>query len=941
MTTPMCLVRVCAVFMLSVASYADAQEGRRGAASVVGRVTEASTGDPVPGAAVVIEGSRFGATTDSSGTFRIVNAPAGPQVVRAQRIGFAPARVNVVVPGDGLLAVNFELARNALALKGVRVTADPASRARGELGTASVIEIEAIRNQMAASLAGVLELVPGVPLQAPGLDNVQQVSLRSVPISFGASSGDRSAATLAAFGTLIVLDGVPLSNNANLQTLGSRAELSFSGSAGGGIDLRRIPAATLERVEVIRGVPSARYGDLTSGAIIVDTRAGAIDPSLSVRLDAATTEASLVGGSRLGVRHTGSFTTNLARTRPGSGARNDEATRFAAQLAHRASFGGDAEGVPLDEAARDARVVFDTRAEFYRLVDVRPEIATSPGVEFTSREAGGRLLERMRLRLGESARLEWTAAWQQSTQRSFSRANHVRGATPVTNRTEPGRQVGRYLGGIYNARATVEGDPGFLYSRAELALPRSFAALLHDFRLGSELRREANSGSGFQFDIEFPPQSAFNGVRGFDRPRAFSSIPALATSALYLDDRVSATLPGGMLLNLQAGVRADLLHRGETWFSGTRDVAWQPRLNLEIAPTSWFRLRAGAGRLAKSPSLGELSPATDYYDVINVNYFANVPEERLAVLTTFLFDPGNPDLGYAVADRAEGGFEVGFGGGTNVSFTAFADRTSNGVGIRPEATFITRERFDLINAVPGSGQPPTFVEPAASVDSIPVLIERPANNVALRSSGFEVTADFEEIPVLRTRIALQGAFVKSSLLKDGIEFAPSFRDFQVNERELRAPYYESVRRTGERFLLNTRIIHQLPEVGLVVTGTIQHTLREIRRNVGGTDTLAFVGYITRTGVLVPIPAEERARPEYADIRVPRTGVLATPQKGAVDWMFSLQVSKSLPGNGRLSFYAFNAFDRVGRFGSGTVTPRVFQPNRFGLEVMMPLQGFVP
>ena len=84
------------------------------------------------------------------------------------------------------------------------------------------------------------------------LDRVQQISLRSVPISSGAVPSDRSAENLAAFGTLIVLDGVPLSNNANLQSLGSRSDLSFSTSAGGGVDLRRIPAATIERGSLAR-----------------------------------------------------------------------------------------------------------------------------------------------------------------------------------------------------------------------------------------------------------------------------------------------------------------------------------------------------------------------------------------------------------------------------------------------------------------------------------------------------------------------------------------------------------------------------------------------------------------------------------------------------------------------------------------------------------------
>ena len=37
---------------------------------------------------------------------------------------------------------------------------------------------------------------------------------------------------------------------------------------------------------------------------------------------------------------------------------------------------------------------------------------------------------------------------------------------------------------------------------------------------------------------------------------------------------------------------------------------------------------------------------------------ANEPAERLAMLTTFVFDPTNPELGYSIADRAEAGFEL-------------------------------------------------------------------------------------------------------------------------------------------------------------------------------------------------------------------------------------------------------------------------------------------
>src|SRR5690606_29959788 len=99
----------------------------------------------------------------------------------------------------------------ALEQEAIVVTADPVGRARGELGTASVVGREAIANQVAISLRGVLELVPGVAMTTPGLSGVQQVGLRAAPTTAAA------AGEFAAFGTLIIVDGVPMSNNANLQ----------------------------------------------------------------------------------------------------------------------------------------------------------------------------------------------------------------------------------------------------------------------------------------------------------------------------------------------------------------------------------------------------------------------------------------------------------------------------------------------------------------------------------------------------------------------------------------------------------------------------------------------------------------------------------------------------------------------------------------------------
>lgn len=901
-----------------------AQAPSGSATSVAGRISDASSKAPLAQAIVTLEGTALSTTADAEGRYHLTGVPAGPQVLRVIRIGYAPARRAIVIPSTGALTVDIAMARSALNLPDISVTADPVSRAKGELGTASVIEREAIKNQTAVSLQGLLELVPGVTLQPPGLDEVQQFGLRSVPISSGGGgpgSGQPSASQLASFGTQIVLDGVPVSNNANLQSLGPRGELSFSTSAGGGIDLRRLPASTIERVEVIRGIPSARFGDLTQGAVLVDTRAGRIDPELLVLLDARTVEASIVGGTSLGGTQTGSATFDLARTRVAPGQTDDESYRFALQAAHRLERHG---------------LSLDTRFDAFQLVQDRPESALFPNIESRGRDNGFRVSERARLDFGHRSRLEWTAAFELTRQRSMTREPKLRAAQPFTNRLTEGTQVGKFIGGVYNSRVDLQGDPRAFYSRLELVTEPRWFGTNETFRAGLELRREWNAGPGFLFDIEFPPQSTFNGVNGYDRPRRFDQIPPMVTTALYADERVSWPLGREGNVAVQGGVRLDLFHAGSSWFSGVRDHVLQPRLNVELAPSRWFRFRAGAGRLTKTPALGSLYPGPQYYDLVNVNYYANDPAERLAVLTTRIVDATNPKLGYSRADKLEAGFEATLAPGAEIAFAAFHDRVTGAVGTIAEPTSFPRGLFRIVDSTTGKGRPPDFETPAYATETVPVLIDRPSNNLRLTSSGVELIATIPEIPGTRTRLAIQGSYLKNRQENVGIEYSRDFGDFQLSDRTPRSPYWVGGTRTGDRLLLTSRLIHQQAGAGLVVTGTIQLTLRETRQNVGGTDTLSFAGYITRAGVLVPVPEADRGLPQYHDLRQPRGGLLIDPQKGPVDWLFSLQVAKTLPGGGRLSFYAFNAFDKIGNYGNQTTAPRLFPATRFGLEVTMPV-----
>jgi Carboxypeptidase regulatory-like domain/TonB-dependent Receptor Plug Domain len=926
-------LRFC--FVVAALASASGLRGQQSAeargATVTGHVREAASGHALSGATVLVEATALGAHSDSSGTFRIRDVPPGPQMLTLRRIGFAVVRVPITVPPSGTLVVNVAMAYAALHLDRVLVTADPAGRAQGELGTASVIGREAIASQTAASLEGVLELIPGVPLSPPGLDGVQQIPLRSVPTAYGGGAGGFSAAQLAAFGTLIILDGLPQSNNANLQSTGLHADLAIPTSAGGGIDLRRLPATTIERVQVIRGVPSARFGDLTQGAIIIDTRAGAVTPEALLRYDPRSTEATLVAGRALPGRGALSGTLDFAQTHVAPATLDNLARRVSGQLAHRAVFGHEV-------GDSTSRLVLDTRADFYQVLEDNPERPlVRPGAANWSRDHGVSLGERARLGDPRRSTITLTLSANRTQQRSYAQSLLLRPALPFTDRLTPGQSVGHFVAGQYLARVHVDGAPWLLYSRLEGERAFAFASFDHRVRVGAEARREWNDGPGYQFAIETPPQSSFDGVAGFDRPRRYDAVPPLPTTAAYLDDRLVRALPWGMGLDLQAGMRVDVLHRGRWWASRPRSAVGEPRLNIQLSLRPWIRLRAGAGRLAKVPSLGAMYPPPNYFDVVNVNWFTNDPAGRLAILTTSIRDPTNKRLGFSSTQKAEAGLEVDVGQTATISLTAFSDRTAGAVGFRQLPGSLLRAHYQLTDSSTTSGRPPGIIEPPSAYDTVPILIDQAANDLLLRDRGVELTAALPEIPQLHTRVEILGSWVETHLSSSDIDFGPStrFTDFQVGTSLQRVPIYSGLVSEGQRTVVTWRVIHQQPALGLVLVGTVQQTFHESTRNIGLTDSLAFIGYVDRAGTVTLIPPAQRSDPTYRDLRQARgaiTDVTSTP----AGWLFSLQLSKSIGQDGRLSFYAYNALNRVGTYGSIGSVSRLYAPARFGLELTIPI-----
>ncbi|MEM6336172.1 MAG: carboxypeptidase-like regulatory domain-containing protein, partial [Bacteroidota bacterium] len=108
-----------ALFVL-LAVPAWAQTGK-----ISGRVTDAQTGDALPGVNVIIEGTTQGAGTDLDGYYTILNVRPGTYTLDASFIGYAPQRIEGVrVSVDQTATVNIQLREEAFEGEEIVVTAE-------------------------------------------------------------------------------------------------------------------------------------------------------------------------------------------------------------------------------------------------------------------------------------------------------------------------------------------------------------------------------------------------------------------------------------------------------------------------------------------------------------------------------------------------------------------------------------------------------------------------------------------------------------------------------------------------------------------------------------------------------------------------------------------------------------------------------------------------
>lgn len=254
---------ITAAFLALTAGTVSAQSS----GTVVGRVLDAETDDPVGFAQVLLEEANRSGTADEDGRFEIRFVQADAYTLKAFRIGYQPLIQSVRVPAGDTLRLTLRM--TATPIEQGEIIVEGAQQDVEQLADAAMeIEGRKLRQNLGTTIAETLDDEPGIAMRSMGPAPARPV-LRGL-------GGER---------LLVLEDG------------GRTGDLSATSTDHAVV----VDPLTSERIEVIRGPAALIYGPNTLGGVVNVIRgyipsSQAQQPHLGASLQGQTVSDGFSGG---------------------------------------------------------------------------------------------------------------------------------------------------------------------------------------------------------------------------------------------------------------------------------------------------------------------------------------------------------------------------------------------------------------------------------------------------------------------------------------------------------------------------------------------------------------------------------------------------------------------------------------------------------------------
>lgn len=833
------------------------------------------TGEPLSGATMQLVQSGLWGISGKDGEVEIRNVPRLPVAYKVSMLGYKDVEGEICLDGKDNVRILME--EESLSMREVVVVAQAG---QGGESTTSIIGRQALDHLQATSLKDILQLLPGgVSMKNPSLTSPGQFKVRTL------ASDDN-----ATFGAAIIINGMPVSTNANMNTgLG----LSSISSGNSGADLRSIATDDIESVEIIRGVASAEYGDVSSGVMIVNKRIGVSDLNMKARIMPGIMQ--LHAGKGFDIKSAGSLNISADYARGTSDPRflTDKYNRGILSLAHRKTL--------LDKTwTLTTNIDLSYTGEWKGADPDEPEAMKK---FFSSRDAFSlRLSHNGMLKLDKAlARtLKYDVALSLSSDHIFNDRLVSVGSGAILDATKDGMYEGTPYPSSYETLSGTKSNPVMYWAKFSDLFYLNVGNMSNRFNVGTEWKIEGNRGIG-QYDktLKF---KAF----AQDRIRRFCDIPYMNQISAYVEDNVVLTFSERRYPNItgQAGVRWTVV---QPW-RNERMMALSPRLNIAVNPVRYLSLRLGYGISEKVPSLQDLYPSPDYYDFYNMS--VSDGQKSYYLYSTRVFDNKPVSIKTMRGTKYELGFDVRLDNGMSFSVVGYHEKVSRCFG--PDNSEWKTLVFDVWNAadVTFTGQKPIYDQQNPSRrDTVLYNLIRPGNPKSRRNRGIEFDFNFGKIYATNTSFYLSGAWSETRSSSSNLGYK-----LPVGEARNYGPVYvvypESSYSFSEnrRFSATLRVVQHIPVIRFIVSASAQCILYEYDHEVSsGTRPLGYIygsEYIKFTEDQLD-DIEFNFHGYMLKDQIFDTRISNVPVTWPAIWCLDMRVTKEIGDKAGFSFYANN------------------------------------
>lgn len=753
------------LLLLGAARVAQAQPAAR--RLIEGTVKDARTGEAVCGAALTTGDARRWAISDAEGRFRLAGIDEPEVDLHVSCLGYVTQTLHLRTETPRS-TVDIALRESNLAIDEVVVTAQ---RRSAESGSAYAIDRQTLEHAQMLNINHIATLLPGG--KTVGDQNLASGSRR---IALHAGRGGELGN--ASFGTAVEVDGLRIENNASM------AETR-------GADLRNLGVSNIEAVEVVTGIPSVEYGDLSNGIVKIRTRRGKTPWIVEMTLEPRTKQFALSKGFVLGRAEShpaGILNLNLERTR----SITDLASPYTAydrnnlNLSYTRTF-YDRRDHPLQLTVSAAGNLggYDSKAdpdEFSRNFTRVRDRAVRSSVQLVW------LLDRPWI---TNLSLQGSASY--GDKRSETNENRSSASTqPAIHTTQAGYHIARsydedpaagiILGptGYWYTRSSVDSRPLSLSFKAKADWTRHRGRVRSKAMAGMELSASGNRGHGLHYaDLRYAPTW---------REYRYDRLPMMNNLALFAEEQFTLSVGRRASLHVTAGLRGDA-----TWIRrsdyGTV-MTLSPRVNVRYvvwegrrAAVSSLVLYGGWGKSVKQPSFKVLYPAPSYSDRLA---FAPGSTADGTAFYAYYTQPTTPvwnrDLRWQYTLQHEIGIEATILG-TRLSVSFFHNRTRNPYMSRTIYTpftyrLTTQAELEAGCTIPSANRIYTIdrrsgvVTVSDRTGALPdqqmgyrerntfVAQTQYTNGSPVVRTGIDFVADFAPIRPLRTRIRIDGNYYR-------------------------------------------------------------------------------------------------------------------------------------------------------------------------------------